>query len=54
MDPVAFVKANLKRVAIGFAVFFLATHLNWVGRDWQIVPVALGVGAFFLAKRFVK
>lgn len=54
MDPVQFVKDNWKAVAIGFAVFFLSTHLNWVRPEWGIVPVLFGVGAYFAAKRFVK
>ena len=57
MNPVEFVKANWKQVAIGFAAFVVAAGLwRFVDRahEWGIVPLAVGAAAFFLAKRFVK
>lgn len=53
MEPRQFVLDNLKPVIAGVVAFVIAANL-WPFHGFGIVPVAVGVGAFFLAKKFVR
>lgn len=53
MPLVDYVKEYWKAFAVAGVVFLLATNSSYLSKDWGIVPLALAVATFFVAKRYI-
>jgi hypothetical protein len=53
-DVIAFIKANLAATIIGVGIAITVAHSRYVPEGWGIIPIAAGVGAFLLARRFIR